>query len=36
MYLPERNFHRFLTLPSPLAAWVAEDDGRIVFATDEF
>jgi GNAT superfamily N-acetyltransferase len=29
-YLPERDFLRFLTQPDPLAAWVAEDDGRIV------
>jgi ribosomal protein S18 acetylase RimI-like enzyme len=29
-YLPGRDFYRFLTDPGPLAAWVAEDDGRIV------
>lgn len=30
VYLPDGDFHRFLTHPTPLAAWVAEDDGRIV------
>ena len=30
LYLPEGGLRRFLTYPSPLAAWVAEDDGRIV------
>jgi GNAT superfamily N-acetyltransferase len=30
LYLPEGGLRRFLTDPSPLAAWVAEDAGRIV------
>ena len=30
MYLPEGGLRRFLTDPDPLAAWVAEDGGRIV------
>jgi GNAT superfamily N-acetyltransferase len=30
IYLPERDFIRFLTRPEPLAAWVAEQDGTVV------
>jgi GNAT superfamily N-acetyltransferase len=30
LYLPKEGLRRFLTDPSPLAAWVAEDAGRIV------
>ncbi|HVA07770.1 MAG TPA: GNAT family N-acetyltransferase [Acidimicrobiales bacterium] len=30
VYLPEGGLRRFLTDPDPLAAWVAEDGGRIV------
>ena len=29
-YLPDNDFHRFLTRPTALAAWVAEADGRAV------
>ena len=30
LFLPKEGLRRFLTDPSPLAAWVAEDGGRIV------
>jgi GNAT superfamily N-acetyltransferase len=30
VYLPDQDLHRFLTEPSPLAAWVAEEAGQIV------
>jgi GNAT superfamily N-acetyltransferase len=30
VYLPDQDLHRFLTQPTPLAAWVAEEAGQIV------
>jgi GNAT superfamily N-acetyltransferase len=30
VYLPDHDLYRFLTEPSPLAAWVAEEDGQIL------
>jgi GNAT superfamily N-acetyltransferase len=30
VYLPDGDFHRFLTRPAPLASWVVEVDGSVV------
>ena len=30
IYLPDGDFHRFLTQPAPIAAWVLADDDRVV------